>query len=280
MIVHTLIYAFEESVTQEQREQFLAELQHLTTSSPLVIGFDYAEHQWLPVDDKSKGTTGQVIASYVCPNLAGIKEFSERPETHEFISRWRQTISYRAAYANHRPLQLLAPEGTVMRHTEHTVTVHAPAQLVWEVLTDVEGYARIFPPTERVTVLEESPTHQIARLTVRVSGELQSWVSRRDIDEGRRIIAYQQLEKAPMMGHMGGQWRALPIDESTTQLVLTHDFKSAEPVDGLIAGKFTVAEADERLGAAVEHNSVADLTAVKETAELRVRAETVEEAAT
>lgn len=40
---------------------------------------------------------------------------------------------------------------------------------------DVEGCARIFPPAQKVKILEESATHQIARLIVDVNGEIQSW---------------------------------------------------------------------------------------------------------
>nr|WP_167476513.1 aromatase/cyclase [Nocardia arthritidis] len=161
-----------------------------------------------------------------------------------------------------------------MRHTEHTVTVDAPLEVVWEILVDVEGYARIFPPTRAVEILEESPKHQIARLTVDVNGEVQSWVSRRDIDVTRRIISYRQLENAPLMGYMGGDWRALSIDESRTQLVLTHDFEPREPIDGKVDGRFTYEEVDELLQTAVERNSAADLGAVKEFAEKRVAVKT------
>ncbi|GGM52785.1 hypothetical protein GCM10012275_24690 [Longimycelium tulufanense] len=154
-----------------------------------------------------------------------------------------------------------------MRHTEHTVTIDAPAEIVWDVLVDVEGYARIFPPTQEVTILEETGEYQIARLVVDVNGQIQSWVSRRDIDVERKVIAYRQLETAPLMGHMGGEWRALPLGDDRTQLVLTHDFCPRTPVDGKVAGKFTYEEADELLRAAVERNSVADLAAVKAAAE-------------
>lgn len=63
-----------------------------------------------------------------------------------------------------------------MEHTEHTVTVATSVDLVWEILLDVEGYAKIFPPTEDVQLLESSAEHQVARLTVRVNDEVQSWV--------------------------------------------------------------------------------------------------------
>lgn len=150
-----------------------------------------------------------------------------------------------------------------MRHAEHTMTVDAPIDVVWRVLVDVEGYARIFPPTERVTILEAGDDFQVVRLVVSVNGELNTWVSRRDIDAELHVISYRQLETAPLVGSMSGQWRAFPFGTERTQLVLTHDFEVREPVDGMVAGRFPYAEADALLRAAVERNSTADLDAVK-----------------
>ncbi|MFD7710437.1 aromatase/cyclase [Streptomyces sp. NPDC059785] len=279
MIIHTLVYRFADSVDDSQRNSFFEELEEIALGSGLVTHFGHGPHHRLPVDDHARGTTANAVAQFACRDLDTLRRFSELPRVHAFIDGWRSRITYDAAYANHDELLgIAAPTGPApqhtpaqkespMHHTEHTVTVDAPAATVWDVLVDVEGYARIFPPTEEVRMLEESPKHQIARLTVDVNGEAQSWISRRDIDTDRRVIAYRQLENAPMMGYMGGEWRALPIDESTTQLVLTHDFEPRDAVEGLVAGKFTYDEADAMIKAAVERNSVADLGAVKEEAE-------------
>jgi aromatase len=271
MIIHTLVYRFAESVPDAERDQFFAELRELALGTGLVTHFGHGNHHWLPVDDKAEGMTANAVAQFACKDIETLRTFSELPHVHDFIAGWRSRIEYEAAYANHDELLGLSssPGRNPMHHTEHTVTVAAPVDVVWNVLVDVEGYARIFPPTQDVTILEESPEHQIARLVVDVSGEIQSWVSRRDIDVRRHVISYRQLENAPLMGHMGGDWRALAIDEETTQLVLTHDFKPKDPVDGKVAGRFSYQEADELIKAAVERNSVADLGAVKTESERR-----------
>ncbi len=162
-----------------------------------------------------------------------------------------------------------------MRHEEHTVTVAAPIEAVWQILLDVEGYADIFPPTQRVELEEVGDGYQIARLFVEVNGELNSWTSRRDIDAERHVIAYRQLETAPIVGRMGGEWRAFVLTGDRTQLVLTHDYEVRAPVNGLVAGRYAPTEAERLLRAAVERNSVADLEAVRSEAERRVRAELV-----
>jgi len=269
VIIHTLIYRFADSVAPQDRERFFAELRAAAEGSGLVEDFGCGPHYQLPVDEHAKGTTADAIAQFACADLPTLRKFSELPEVHDLIARWRSKIDYQAAYANHDVLltRTNATGGNPMHHTEHTVTVEAPVEAVWSVLVDIEGYARIFPPTREATILEESPQHQIARLVVDVNGVIQSWVTRRDIDSRQHVIAYRQLENAPMMGYMGGEWRALPLGEGRTQLVLTHDFKPRDPVDGKVAGEYTYEEADELIKAAVERNSVADLGAVKAEAE-------------
>jgi aromatase len=267
MITHTLIYRFAPGTDEEDIRSFFAGLRGLATGSGMVAAFDCKPHLLLPIDEHSKGITGTHIAQLTCADLATLRKYSELPGVHEFISKWRGKLRYEAAYANHEEMSSPKSEkGREMHHAEHTVTVDADADIVYEVLADVEGYAKLFPPTESVTLLEESDSHQIARLVVDVNGQLQSWVSRRDLDPEHRTIAYQQLEKAPIVEHMGGEWRALAIDANRTQLVLTHDF-AARTTDGVP----TLEQATALLQAAVERNSVADLAAVCQEAELRAR---------
>ncbi len=158
-----------------------------------------------------------------------------------------------------------------MFHTEHCITIDAPIQHVYDVLADVEGYANLFPPTQSVTMLEEGPNYQIAKLVVEVSGQIQSWTTRRDLDTDHKIIRYQQLQTAPLMEHMGGEWRCFTLKEKQTQLVITHDFAVRRAVDGLVLSKYTPEQAEKMVRGAVEHNSAADLDAVKQEAERRMR---------
>lgn len=156
-----------------------------------------------------------------------------------------------------------------MFHTEHCVTIDAPVQVVYDVLADVEGYANLFPPTQAVTMIEQGHDYQIAKLVVNVGGALQSWTTRRDLDTRYHIIRYHQLQTAPLMEAMGGEWRCFPLRGEQTQLVITHDFAPRTAVDGLILGQFTSEQAEKMVREAVEHNSVADLSAVKQESERR-----------
>lgn len=267
MIVHTLVYRFPSAAGEENVRTFFDGLCDLTTGSGLVLAFGWKPHLRLLADDQAKGMTATHIAQFCCPDLPTLRRFSELPAVHEFIAKWRKELQYEVAYANHE--QMLPSNngnGDAMDHTEHTVTVEANADVVYAVLADIEGYARLFPPTESATLLEEAETHQIARLVVDVSGQRQSWVTRRDLDREHRAIAYRQLENAAMVEYMGGEWRALPLDDRRTQLVITHDFV-ARPTEAVPSQE----KATELLRAAVENNSHADLDAVRKEAEKRAQ---------
>lgn len=265
MIVHTLIYEFPPEAGEERIRSFFDGLRNIAVGTGLVSGFGWRPHVLLPVDERSQGMTATHIAQFSCADVATLRKFSETPAVHEFIAARRRELDYRAAYANHEEmLPSGGGEDTPMFHTEHTVTVEAPADVVYAVLVDVEGYADLFPPTQSVTMLEETDTYQIARLVVDVSGQIQSWVTRRDLDRDRRTIAYRQLETAAMVEYMGGEWRALPLSEERTQLVITHDF-AARPTEAVPSAE----EASDLLAAAVENNSHADLDAVRKEAERR-----------
>jgi ribosome-associated toxin RatA of RatAB toxin-antitoxin module len=267
MIVHTLIYRFPAQTGEDKVRKFFDGLHDITRKSDLVAAFGWRPHVLLPVDEHAKGMTATHIAQFSCADVASLQKFSETPAVHEFIAKWRKELTYEAAYANHEEmLPAGSGMGNAMFHTEHTVTVEAPADVVYTVLADIEGYAKLFPPTESSTILEESATHQIARLVVDVSGQTQSWVTRRDLDPERRVIAYRQLENAAMIQYMGGEWRALPLDDKHTQLVITHDF-AARPTEAVPSQE----KATELLRAAVDRNSHADLDAVRKEAERRAQ---------
>lgn len=157
-----------------------------------------------------------------------------------------------------------------MEHTEHTITVEAPQSVVWDVLADVENYSNLFTVTQSSTIVEEAPGYQIARLVVDVSGEIQSWTTRRDLDHELGTISFQQLQTASLVEHMGGEWRAFAFGPERTQLVVTHDFAARqEGEDGKVAGKYTHQEAHEMVAGAVERNSVSHLAVMRDEAERR-----------
>jgi len=154
-----------------------------------------------------------------------------------------------------------------MHHLRHTVTINAPIADVWQILLDVESWVRLFPSTTAARVTESSPTHQIVAITTEVAGTSQSWVSRRDIDEPGRVIGYRQVETAPMVARMAGQWHARAASETTTELTLTHDFEPATPVVGALPGVSVTEDPGSVLDPALELLASAQLAAIRAEAE-------------
>jgi acyl carrier protein len=183
--------------------------------------------------------------------LIGLVEASRMTEGHPNVH-----LNGQVNGNGHRPLH----------HTEHAISIGAPVDTVYGILADLKGYERLFPPTQSVEILEEGSGYQVGRLVVDVGGRLQSWVTRRELDAQRALIRYRQIETAPLVGHMSGEWRCFPLGVSSTQLVLTHDFVVREPLNGNVAG-LPVEQAEEALNGAVERNSHVDLAAVKAEAE-------------
>jgi aromatase len=269
MIVHTMLYRFPEKVAEEERDEFLSVIRDMALRTGLVRGFDHKSHQALPADAQASNPSSEVIVQFSCDSLDALRQFSELPALHGLMGQWKTKLQFETVFLNHEPLDLTRARRPDLEHAEHAVSVDAALPVVWDVLVDVLKYPEIFPPTQEVSMIEERPGYQLARFVVSVGGEANSWVSRRDIDETRHIIAYEQVEKAPIIDHMGGEWRAFALADNRTQLVLTHDFAVRAPENGLVIGRFTAEEADELLKSTIERNSVADLGAVKSEAERR-----------
>ncbi|GAB3213433.1 SRPBCC family protein [Marinactinospora thermotolerans] len=156
-----------------------------------------------------------------------------------------------------------------MYHTEHSVTIDAPLEIVWEVLYDVEGYARLFPSTLESTLVEEGEDYQVVRRLSQENGQTQTWLTRRDIDLANRVIAFRRLDEAPLFETMTGEWRLFPYRNGGTQLVATHDYRFRAAVDGRIAGRYTPEEAAELVRGNIDRGSSENLAAFKRECERR-----------
>ena len=108
MIVHTLIYKFPDSVTEEAKSEFFEQMGSLVLGTGLVRGYDYKPHLWLPADDRARGMTAASIAQFSCADLKTLEKFSELPEVYDFVTTWKSRLKFDAAYANH---EVLAPYG-------------------------------------------------------------------------------------------------------------------------------------------------------------------------
>jgi ribosome-associated toxin RatA of RatAB toxin-antitoxin module len=142
------------------------------------------------------------------------------------------------------------------QHTTHTVLIGAPAKVVYDIVADVTRWPYTFGPTVHAQVLETDGATERLRLWAFANGDVRSWTSRRALDPEKLTVHFEQEASAAPVVHMAGEWRIEPVGETTTRVEMLHDFRTAtdDTVDLVLR--------------AIEHNSTAELLALKQAAEL------------
>lgn len=163
------------------------------------------------------------------------------------------------------PTTTAAAPGT--RYTEHSVTVAAPPDRVYALIADVSCWPQIFTPTVHAEVAEKDGRESDGResdgtgerilLWAFANGQVRHWSSRRTLDPAARTITFRQVASASPVASMGGEWRIEPNEDGGAHVVLLHDFR-AEGDDP---------ESVRLIGEAVDRNSKAELSALRNVAE-------------
>ncbi len=148
--------------------------------------------------------------------------------------------------------------GTARTHvTEHTVVVDAPADTVYGLVADVSAWPQVFGPTIHVEVLEEHADEQLLRIWATANDQVRSWTSHRILDSRARTVSFRQVVSAPPVASMGGKWLVEPNDDGGSRVVLLHDYTAVDDDPAAV----------ELIERAVDRNSRAELTALKNAAE-------------
>lgn len=118
-------------------------------------------------------------------------------------------------------------------HTENSVVVNAPLDLVWEMTNEVENWPNLFTEYARAEILERSDNTVTFRLTMHPdeNGKVWSWVSQRTADPETRTVRAHRVETGPFE-YMNIQWFYEPV-EGGTKMRWVQDFqmKPGAPVD-------------------------------------------------
>jgi aromatase len=141
-------------------------------------------------------------------------------------------------------------------HCEHSVTVAAAPEVLFDLIGDVTRWPAIFEPTVHAKHLHRAPGRERFQLWALAHDELKTWVSRRTLDPVQRYITFEQERTQAPIASMSGSWTFHPSGGGT-EVVLTHDFTAVG--DG---------EHDEWLVSAVDANSNGELAALRRIAEL------------
>jgi len=110
-------------------------------------------------------------------------------------------------------------------HTENSVVIAAPIQLVWDRTNDVASWTGLFTEYQSVQIISEHDNTVRFRLTMYPdeNGVTWSWVSERRADPERREVHAQRVETGPFE-YMRIHWRYAEVPGGT-RMTWTQDFE-------------------------------------------------------
>ena len=144
-------------------------------------------------------------------------------------------------------------------HTENTVVIAAPLDLVWQITNDLENWPSLFSEYASVEVLERAGERTRFRLTMHPdeNGEIWSWVSERETDRAAQAVRARRVEPGPFE-YMDIKWEYSEVPQGTSMRWI-QDFamKPTAPVD------------DEGMTKHINHNSRIQMDLIREKVEKR-----------
>lgn len=150
-------------------------------------------------------------------------------------------------------------------HTENSIVIGAPFDLVWDMTNDVPSWAGLFSEYAEATVLERHGDTVRFRLTMHPdeNGDVWSWVSERTPDRDARVVHAHRVETGPFE-YMNIRWTYREV-EGGVEMRWFQDFhmKPAAPVD------------DARMTERINTNTAIQMARIKQIIE---RAAATEEA--
>jgi aromatase len=121
----------------------------------------------------------------------------------------------------------------VAGHTENSILVAAPLELVWDMTNDVEAWPGLFDEYAAAEVLERRGDTVRFRLVMHPDeqGRVWSWVSERTPDPATRTVRAHRVETGPFK-YMSIFWEYLP-DSGGVLMRWVQDFemKPGAPLD-------------------------------------------------
>jgi aromatase len=118
-------------------------------------------------------------------------------------------------------------------HTDNTVVIAAPLDLVWQITNDLENWPRLFSEYSSVEVMDRTGDRTRFRLTMHPDehGQVWSWVSERETDREAMTVRAHRVEPGPFE-YMDIRWEYEEVPQGTSMRWI-QDFamKPTAPVD-------------------------------------------------
>jgi aromatase len=118
-------------------------------------------------------------------------------------------------------------------HTDNSILIDAPIELVWEMTNDIESWPRLFSEYSAAEIIERRGDTVVFRLVMHPDGHGQvwTWVSERTPDPTTRTVRARRVETGPFE-HMDIFWQYTQ-ESGGVRMRWVQDFhmKPAAPVD-------------------------------------------------
>ncbi len=144
-------------------------------------------------------------------------------------------------------------------HTDNSIVINAPLELVWEMTNDVETWPDLFTEYAKAEIIERKGNTVRFRLTMfpDENGTEWSWVSERTMDPKTHSVKAHRVETGPF-DHMNIEWYYEQV-EGGTKMRWVQDFhmKPDAPVN------------DEQMEQRINTNSKNQMSIIKQRVEER-----------
>lgn len=108
------------------------------------------------------------------------------------------------------------------------VFINRKAEVVYDACTDVEKWPDIFPPTKSVKVLEKEEDYIVFQISASTyDNKVETWVSRRDLDNKNLIIKFNQNKTVEELKSMEGEW-TIKKEGSGSRIILSHTYEVSD----------------------------------------------------
>ena len=144
-------------------------------------------------------------------------------------------------------------------HTDNSIDINAPLDVVWEMTNDVATWPNLFTEYASADILEREGNSVTFRLTMHPdeNGKVWSWVSKRTTDPETHTVKAHRVETGPFE-YMNIQWFYEPTD-SGTRMRWVQDFQM----------KPTAPANDEQMEGYINTNTRKQMAIIKERVEQR-----------
>jgi aromatase len=148
-------------------------------------------------------------------------------------------------------------------HTDNSIVIEAPVQLVWKMMNDVENWPNLYTEYAETEILNREGDTIRFRITMHPDADNQvwSWISERTADPTTYRTSSHRIETGPFE-YMNIEWFFEPVN-GATRMRWVQDFamKPAAPAN------------DEQMEEYINQNTEIQMSVIKERIELAATSE-------